>query len=52
MPKSLISGCADRGLGLAGMKERVRLAGGSFILEFAKAAGTAIRAVWPCPSPH
>ena len=39
---------ADRGLGLAGMKERVQLSGGSFLLESAKGAGTAIRAVWLC----
>lgn len=39
---------ADRGLGLAGMKERIQLSGGSFVLESAKGAGTAIRAVWLC----
>jgi signal transduction histidine kinase len=39
---------ADRGLGLSGMKERVQLSGGSFLLESAKGAGTTIRAVWPC----
>jgi signal transduction histidine kinase len=38
----------DRGLGLAGMKERIQLSGGSFFLESAKGAGTTIRAVWLC----
>jgi len=38
----------DRGLGLAGMKERIQLSGGSFVLESAKGAGTTIRAVWLC----
>jgi signal transduction histidine kinase len=37
---------ADRGLGLAGMKERIQLSGGSFVLESAKGAGTTIRALW------
>jgi signal transduction histidine kinase len=37
---------ADRGLGLAGMKERIQLSGGSFVLESAKGEGTTIRAAW------
>jgi signal transduction histidine kinase len=38
---------ADRGLGLAGMKERIQLSGGSFVLESAEGAGTTVRALWP-----
>jgi signal transduction histidine kinase len=36
----------DRGLGLAGMKERIQLSGGSFVLESGKGVGTTIRALW------
>jgi signal transduction histidine kinase len=43
-------GDSDRGLGLAGMKERAQLSNGSFVLESAKGAGTTIRAAWPRPS--
>jgi len=37
---------STRGLGLDSMRERVELSGGSYLIETAKAAGTAIRAVW------
>jgi len=36
----------ERGLGLAGMKERTQLSGGTFCIESAKGAGTTIRASW------
>ena len=38
---------SERGLGLAGMKERTHLSGGSFSIESAKGVGTTIRAAWP-----
>jgi signal transduction histidine kinase len=38
---------ADRGLGLAGMKERAQLSGGLLDVESAKGSGTTIRAEWP-----
>jgi signal transduction histidine kinase len=36
----------ERGLGLAGMKERTTLSGGEFFIESQKGAGTTIRASW------
>jgi signal transduction histidine kinase len=39
----------DRGLGLAGMKERTQLSGGTFRMESAEGGGTTIRASWPVP---
>jgi PAS domain S-box-containing protein len=36
------------GLGLASMKERAQLAGGSFTLDSHKGGGTTIHARWPC----
>jgi len=36
-----------RGLGLASMRERTELSGGSFSIESKKAGGTVIRASWP-----
>lgn len=36
-----------RGIGLASMKERTELAGGSFSIESAKGEGTTVRASWP-----
>jgi len=36
-----------RGLGLASMKERTELSGGSFSIESKKGAGTTVRASWP-----
>ena len=38
---------SDRGLGIAGMKERTELSGGSFSLESSKGVGTTVRAAWP-----
>ncbi len=37
----------DKGLGLAGMKERAQLSGGILEVESAKGSGTTIRASWP-----
>jgi signal transduction histidine kinase len=37
----------ERGLGLAGMKERTALSGGTFNIESANGAGTTIQASWP-----
>jgi len=36
-----------RGLGLASMKERTELSGGSFAIDSAKGTGTIVRASWP-----
>ena len=36
-----------RGFGLASMKERAELSGGSFTIKSAKGAGTNIQAIWP-----
>jgi signal transduction histidine kinase len=36
-----------RGFGLASMKERTELAGGSFTIKSAKEDGTKIQAIWP-----
>jgi len=36
----------ERGLGLAGMKERTQLSGGTFRIESVKGAGTTIRTSW------
>ena len=36
-----------RGLGLASMKERTELSGGSFAIDSAKGRGTIVRASWP-----
>ncbi len=38
---------SEKGLGLAGMKERTILSGGSFLIESTKGIGTTIRAFWP-----
>jgi signal transduction histidine kinase len=38
---------SEKGLGLAGMKERTFLSGGSFSLESTRGIGTTIRASWP-----
>ena len=48
-PASLKSGKqAVAGLGLAGMKERAVLSGGSFSIESRPRAGTTICATWQC----
>jgi PAS domain S-box-containing protein len=39
---------SKKGIGLAGMKERTELSGGSFSVESHKGAGSTIRASWPC----
>lgn len=39
-----------RGLGIAGMRERTELAGGSFRIESTLGQGTIVRATWPCPA--
>jgi signal transduction histidine kinase len=47
-PSAVISAKgSERGLGLAGMKERTHLSGGSFSIESARGIGTTIRALWP-----
>lgn len=38
---------SEKGLGLAGMKERTLLSGGSFAIESTQGIGTTIRASWP-----
>ena len=38
---------SERGLGLAGMRERALLSGGSFSIESTQGIGTTIRASWP-----
>jgi len=43
---SLFSSCG-RGFGLAGMKERTELSGGTFHLDTGPRLGTSIRASWP-----
>jgi len=40
-----------RGFGLASMKERTRLSGGSLSVKAKKGSGTTIRAVWPAAAP-
>jgi signal transduction histidine kinase len=37
---------SDRGLGIASMKERTELSGGSFLIESGKGVGTTVRASW------
>jgi len=39
---------SNRGLGLASMRERVKLSGGAFAVESNPDEGTDIRASWPC----
>jgi len=41
---------SERGLGLAGMRERTLLSGGSFSIESSQGSGTTIRASWPLPA--
>jgi len=36
-----------RGLGLASMRERTKLSGGSFLIESTQGKGTLLRAIWP-----
>jgi len=37
----------EKGIGLAGMKERAQFSGGTLSIETAKGAGTTIQAAWP-----
>jgi signal transduction histidine kinase len=41
------AGNTRRGFGLASMRERTELAGGSLSIESGKGAGTIVRASWP-----
>lgn len=43
------NGDPQRGMGLAGMKERTELSGGSFAIHSARGAGTLVTASWPIP---
>ncbi len=46
--KYILSGeRSDRGLGIASMKERAELSGGSFLIESGKGVGTTVRVSWP-----
>jgi signal transduction histidine kinase len=45
-----LDGMAPKGIGLASMKERTELSGGTFLVESKKGSGTRIRAVWPSGS--
>ncbi len=45
--KALYDKNSMRGFGLASMKERTELSGGSFTIKSAKGAGTYIQAMWP-----
>ena len=47
----LNSASSGRGLGLAGIRERAELSGGSFSIETAKGTGTIIRVSWPIEQP-
>jgi len=47
----LNSESSGRGLGLAGIRERIELSGGSFAIKSAKGAGTIISASWPIEQP-
>jgi signal transduction histidine kinase len=38
---------SERGFGLASMKERMGLSGGTFVINSAKGEGTIVRATWP-----
>lgn len=42
-------GDPQRGMGLAGMKERTELSGGSFTIHSSREAGTVVTASWPIP---
>jgi signal transduction histidine kinase len=47
MEHTLSNQRSDRGLGIASMKERTELSGGSFLIESCKGVGTTVRASWP-----
>jgi PAS domain S-box-containing protein len=44
---ALVKGSYDKGLGIAGMKERTELSGGTFCIESVIGEGSTIHAVWP-----
>jgi len=44
----LSGGQSKRGIGLASMRERTELSGGSFAVDSQRGTGTTIRASWPC----
>jgi len=44
----LSGGQSKRGIGLASMKERTELSGGSFAVDSQRGAGSTVRASWPC----
>jgi signal transduction histidine kinase len=45
--KGFLPESSRTGLGLASMRERVEVSGGSFILQTSRGQGTKIRATWP-----
>ena len=52
LEKVLAMGSLRKGLGLASMKERTELSGGSFAIESVRGKGTVIRALWPEGKPE
>ena len=44
--QAMSGGVTERGVGLAGMKERTMLSGGKLFIESQKGTGTTIRASW------
>jgi len=47
LDSALLKGCHEKGLGIAGMKERAELSGGTFSIESVIGKGTTIHATWP-----
>ena len=47
LERTLSLDTSERGFGLSGMKERVELSGGSFVIESIEGEGTIIKATWP-----
>jgi len=52
LKKALSLDSGRRGLGLASMKERIELSGGSFAIDSAQGRGTIVRASWPLEQPQ
>jgi len=46
LPSTLSNNRSDRGLGLDGMRERVTLSGGNFLVESQSGSGTRIKTTW------
>ena len=44
---ALVKGSHEKGLGIAGMKERTELSGGTFCIESVIGEGSTVHAVWP-----